>query len=172
MVKYPNGDKDMFSNTGNASLNLNKSTISSNQRELKAGTNFQIELIQTLSSKVSTTGQVVSFRVKLDVEVDGKILIKAGEELTGLITASNQARELGREGGLEVQVTQVKAIDESIIQLSGNIHKAGDNRSVESIGIAALIFWPALFIKGKEAEIPAGTIFITSVAQTAVITVN
>ena len=172
MVKYPNGDKDMFSNTGNASLNLNKSTISSNQRELKAGTNFQIELLQTLSSKVSTTGQVVSFRVKLDVEVDGKILIKAGEELTGLITASNQARELGREGGLEVQVTQVKAIDESIIQLSGNIHKAGDNRSVESIGIAALIFWPALFIKGKEAEIPAGTIFITSVAQTAVITVN
>lgn len=111
-------------------------------------------------------------RVKLDVEVDGKTLIKAGEEITGLITASTQARELGREGGLEVQVTQVKAVDGSIIQLSGNIHKAGDNRSVESIGIAALIFWPALFIKGKEAEIPAGTVFITSVAQTAIVTVD
>lgn len=172
MVKYPNGDKEVFSTSSNVKLNGSKASLSANEREIKAGTSFQIELLQTLSSKVITTGQQVAFRVKLDVEVDGKLVIKAGQELSGLITSSKQAKELGREGALEIQVTEVKAVDGKSIPLSGNIHKAGDNRSVESIGIAALIFWPALFIKGKEAEIPAGTVFITSVAQTSTIVVN
>lgn len=171
MVKYPNGDKDVFSSSSAVKLNGNSSQLAGNERELKAGTSFQIELLQTLSSKVISTGQQVAFRVKLDVEVDGKVVIKAGQELSGLITSSKQAKELGREGALEIQVTEVNGVDGKAIPLSGIIHKAGDNRSVESIGIAALIFWPALFIKGKEAEIPSGTIFIASVAQTRVVTI-
>lgn len=56
MIKYPNGTKDVFSSNNDSNLSLNKTKLSGNQRELKAGTSFQIELLQTLSSKVSTSG--------------------------------------------------------------------------------------------------------------------
>lgn len=175
MIKYANGTKDVFKlNT----INPNSGQVSPisndpNSREIKSGTPINIELVQTLNSQQVTAGQIIDFRIKSDVtSPEGIILIKSGELLQGTIVSSEKAKFLGQQGKLGIQVSTVKAIDGQQVQLSGNISAQGQDKTIEAVGIGALLFWPALFIKGKEAEIPAGSVFTTSVAQTIVIQIN
>ncbi|MEX1189724.1 MAG: hypothetical protein WED33_10740 [Bacteroidia bacterium] len=166
MVKYPNGSKDVFSSQ---SVSSGSSSVVRNidgSIALSAGANVQIELAETLNSKTISPGQTIYFRVKFDVLVENTMLIKAGQSLQGVITKAQKARELGKQGELSIQVSSVQAIDGQEVMLSGNIFREGENRSVESIGIGALIFWPVLFMKGREAEIVAGTVFNAQVGQT------
>lgn len=165
MIKYPNGTKDVF-NIDNSVPRAAEQLIIDGAYLLKAGTNIQIELAETINSKTISPGQVVYFKVKYDVDLQETTLINAGQTLKGVIIKAEKARELGKQGELSIQVNEVKAADGQVVKLSGNIFREGENRSAESIGIAALIFWPALFMKGKEAEIVAGTVFNAMVGET------
>ncbi|MEZ5174517.1 MAG: hypothetical protein R2850_13680 [Bacteroidia bacterium] len=170
MVKYPNGEKQMFQERNQASGTIAEKPVSYNVPEgfiaYPAGSKIQLELQETISSSTIHEGQTVNFKVKTDIVQNGLLLIRAGEAVIGQVVKAEKARELGREGQLHIKVTQVMASNGQVIPLSGNIYKDGENRSTESIGIAALIFWPALFLKGKEAEIPSGSIFVSEVAET------
>ncbi len=165
MIKYPNGSKDVFTNNIEEQK-TSESLIVEGVYLLKAGTTIQIELAETISSKSILPGQVVYFKVKNVVEIQGVTLIKAGQSLKGVVTKAEKAKELGKQGELFIQVSSVLAVDGQEVMLSGNIFREGENKSAESIGIAALIFWPALFMKGKEAEILAGTVFNATVGET------
>ena len=170
MLKYPNGEKQVFQqnlpSAQAANHSLSTTAVPDGYVALMAGTSIPLELQETISSKTIYEGQTVQFKVKADLIQNGLLLVKAGEILSGIVVKAEKASELGKEGQLHIRVNQVPATDGQMIPLSGNIYKEGENRSRESIGIAALIFWPALFMKGKEAEIPAGSIFNTDVAQT------
>jgi hypothetical protein len=170
MVKYPNGEKQLFQQSNSSVLTSSNSTkqaaVPAGYIALQAGSRIQLELQETISSKTIYEGQTVRFTVKSDIIQQELLLVKAGESVTGTVIKAEKARELGQEGQLHIRVDQVPATDGQFIPLSGNIYKDGENRRTESIGIAALIFWPALFMKGKEAEINAGTIFVSEVAQT------
>lgn len=165
MIKYPDGTEDVF-NIDNSIPRAAEQLIIDGAYLLKAGTTIQIELAETINSKTIAPGQVVYFKVKYDVGVQEITLIRAGQTLKGLITKAEKAKELGKQGELSIQVSEVKSADGQEVKLSGNIFREGENRSAESIGIAALIFWPALFMKGKEAEIVAGTVFNATVGET------
>jgi len=170
MLKYPNGEKQVFeknlSTTQAANQSLSTTAVPEGYVALTAGTSISLELQETISSKIIYEGQRVQFKVKADLIQNGLLLVRAGEVLFGTVVKAEKASELGKEGQLHIRVDQVPATDGQQIPLSGNKYKDGENRSKESIGIAALIFWPALFMKGKEAEIPAGSIFNADVAQT------
>ncbi len=171
MVKYSNGSKDVFSNTsGSTTTNTTFDPIT--QRELKSGTQFTVEIVWDLNSKYIQSGQTVDFKVVGDVVIDNKTVITGGTSLQGIIVNSEKAKGLGKEGKLDIQLSQVKAIDGQTVQLSGYLSKAGDNKTTETVVIGALLFWPVLFAKGKEAIIPAGSKFNTTVSQTVVVRVN
>jgi len=171
MIKYANGSKDVFSATPSSS-NSNSSIDPTTQRELKSGTQFTVELAWDLNSKYIQSGQAVEFKVVGDVMVDNKTVIAGGQLIQGLVVNSEKAKGLGKEGKLDIQLNQVKAIDGQSVQLSGYLSKAGDNKTTETVVIGALLFWPALFMKGKEAIVPAGSRFNTTVSQTVVVRVN
>ncbi len=171
MIKYANGSKDVFSAT-NAGNSNNSSIDPNTQRELKSGTQFTVELTWDLNSKYVQAGQTVEFRVVGDVTVENKTVIAGGTSLQGIIINSEKAQSLGKEGKLDIQLNNVKAVDRQTVQLSGNLSKDGENKTTETVVIGALLFWPVLFAKGKEAIIPAGSKFITTVSQTLVVRVN
>ena len=171
MIKYANGSKDVFSAT-NAGNSNNSSIDPNTQRELKSGTQFTVELTWDLNSKYVQAGQTVEFRVVGDVTVENKTVIAGGTTLQGIVVNSEKAKGLGKEGKLDIQLNNVKAVDGQTVQLSGYLSKAGDNKTTETVVIGALLFWPVLFAKGKEAIIPAGSKFNTTVSQTLVVSVN
>lgn len=170
MVKYPNGEKQLFQQRSQNVSSVAEKPVSYTVPEgyiaFPAGSKIQLELQETISSKTIYEGQSVNFKVKTDIVQNGLLLIRAGEDVAGQVVKAEKARELGREGQLHIKVSQVMASNGQIVPLSGNIYKDGENRSTESIGIAALIFWPALFMKGKEAEIPSGSVFVSEAAET------
>lgn len=171
MIKYANGSKDVFSATS-AGSSINTSIDPNTQRELKSGTQFTVELTWDLNSKYVQAGQTVEFRVVGDVTVENKTVIAGGTSLQGIIINSEKAQSLGKEGKLDIQLNNVKAVDGQTVQLSGNLSKDGENKTTETVVIGALLFWPVLFAKGKEAIIPAGSKFNTTVSQTLVVRVN
>jgi hypothetical protein len=170
MIKYPNGEKQLFKNNNTTSVQSGNTPSGSVAPEgfiaLQAGSPIQLELTETISSKTIFEGQTVNFSVKNDLIQNNLLLVRAWEQVTGKVVKAEKARELGKEGQLHIKVEYVTATDGQNIPMSGNIYKDGENRSAESIGIAALIFWPALFMKGKEAEIPAGSVFVAETSQT------
>ena len=171
MIKYANGSKDVFSNAS-SSNSTNASFDPNTQRELKSGTQFTIELAWDLNSKYVQAGQAVEFKVVGDVVIDNKTVIAGGTSLQGIVVNSEKAKGLGKEDKLDIQLNNVKAIDGQTVQLSGYLSKAGENKTTETVVIGALLFWPVLLAKGKEAIVDAGSKFSATVSQTVVVRVN
>lgn len=141
--------------------------------ELRAGTPISVELIQNLNSTDLTAGQTVDFRVKFDVIVKKKRVITAGSIGKGQITKVSKRKMFGKPGVLEIQAQYVQAVDGQLVPLTGMALKVrGDDKSALAwglsvgLGIFTLVgFGTGLFIKGKKAEMPAGTALNVSVAS-------
>ncbi|HEX6994971.1 MAG TPA: hypothetical protein VF339_12570 [Gammaproteobacteria bacterium] len=56
-----------------------------------------------------------------------------------------------------------QAVDGTEIFLDGGYHKQASHRTALSASLSALVFWPAIFIRGKEAVLEPGTIFDASI---------
>jgi len=130
-----------------------------------AGTRLFGELDQLVSSDVKEfdVGEFVTGHVWRNVVVDGQTVISAGAPMTLQVSAIQKRRTFGRPGTVEIRAVSVTGVDGSEIFLSGGYDKRGESRIVLSSTLAALVAWPTLFIKGKEAELPPGTVFDAAV---------
>ena len=77
----------------------------------------------------------------------------------------------GRGGDVEIQAVSVTAVDGKEIFLDGGYDKQGSHRTALSASLSALVFWPAIFIRGKEAVLEPGTIFDATIPENTRITV-
>jgi hypothetical protein len=59
---------------------------------------------------------------------------------------------------MSLAAIETSTIDGQVIYLTGGYHKEGGGRMLASLGIGLLLFWPALFVLGKAAELPTGTV--------------
>lgn len=124
---------------------------------LKAGTPVQMDLMTSLSGNSIRNGQIIDFRVISDVKVDGKTVIAAGSVAQGQVVRSKKNGLLGIAGELEVAVKSVRAVDGTMIYLSGsNLSDEGSDKLAVSIVLTLFCLFGFL-IKGGKAEIPAGT---------------
>jgi len=171
MIKYANGTKDVFTQDNNW-VEPSKQIIDANHRELKAGTQINVMLVNGLNSKLVSLGQTIEFQVVNDVVIDQKTVVLGGQKIQGIIVNSEKARGLGQEGKLDIQINQVLGVDGQTIPLTGILSKEGENRTTEAVVIGALVFWPVLLLKGKEAILPAGSRFIATISQTVIVSVN
>lgn len=149
-----------------ATLNLSF-TIATKQDlvTLAAGTPIPLETINSITSSSASAGQIVDFRVKQDVQVNGKTVIKAGSIAKGQIVRASKPKGIGKEGFVEIQIKSVQAVDGQEISLSGgNINQAGDDKTVLSVVLGVVVCLLFLLMKGKDAEIPAGYAIITNTA--------
>jgi hypothetical protein len=104
-------------------------------------------------------GQRVRAQVSRDVIVDGKVLIKEGTIVLVKVNSVSQKNFAGIKGKLSLSAIRTESIDGQVIDLDGGYHKEGRSKMALSITLAVIVFLPLIFIRGKSAELPAGTIF-------------
>lgn len=127
------------------------------KRTLKAGTLVVLETSNALSSKDAQAGQSVSLRVKYDVMVNGKAVIKAGAPGSAQVVSAEQRKGLGKEGSLSIKPTVVQAVDGQMIPLTGTgVGQSGQDTKGGTIALAVVVSPLFLLKKGKDATIPAG----------------
>ena len=137
---------------------------------LKAGTNINLETVSTIQSDMVIVGQIVEFRVKSDVKVDDKVGIAAGAIAKGQVVRGQKAKALGKEGFVEIQIKSVRAVDGQEVYLSGgNVYQEGDDQQTLAIVLGVFVCILFLFLKGKNAMVPAGFQLSSSVASTVTI---
>ena len=131
---------------------------------IPAGTTIYCVLDQDLSTKRKLSsfvqeGESVRALVADDVVVDGRLVIEAGSVVWSKISKAKRAKMAGIKGKLEVASTTVEATDGTTVNLRGGYDRSGKGRKAVSIALAAVVAWPLIFIKGKQAFLDRGVVF-------------
>ncbi len=128
---------------------------------LPVGTAIYGELEETVTSKKKDTsvGEILRAHVWRDVLVDNRVYIKAGTPMVVRVSEVQHARVAGRKGDLELEAVSTNAVDGTEVLLDGGYDKSGKSRMAAAIVLFALVSWPLIFIKGKQATLQAGTVF-------------
>lgn len=131
---------------------------------LQDGTAVKLRLAENLTSATAKTGQLVSFEVLDEVDVEGVPVIAKGAQALATITGAEPKRSMGRAGKLDVNVDSVRLVDGEKASLSATQNvKGGGHTGAMTAGMVgtAIVFFPAapllLFIHGKDITIPKGT---------------
>ena len=172
LIKFSNGDKQLF-NTSNSSSSSSNDYSDGSYSEISEGTVVPLYSARTLTSKTLAVGSMVEFRVK-DAVVDENnyVLIKANQIVYATVNEAIKAKALGKKGMLNFMIQSIKAIDGTNIPAYLNLGSDGKNRAGTAIGVGMLLFWPALFVKGKEATFKAGTIVTAAISENRKIKIN
>ena len=105
------------------------------------------------------TGDVVQAHVWKDVWVDGYVVIEAGTPVYAKVDWMKKARMAGQKGYLVIEVLAAQAVDGTDVPIDGGYDRSGQGRMGVTIGLAAAVAWPFVFIKGKNVFLESGTIF-------------
>ncbi|MBL0317059.1 MAG: hypothetical protein IPP69_15370 [Flavobacteriales bacterium] len=139
---------------------------------LNAGTNIALETTNMIQSDLVSIGQIIDFRVKYDVKIEGKTVIAAGSLARGQVMRAQKPRGIGRPGSVDIQIKTVTAVDGQEVFLSGgNVYQEGEDRQTESVILGIFVCILFLAMKGKNAQVPAGYQISSSVATTMTIQV-
>lgn len=127
--------------------------------KIEEGTIILLKSLSIISSNTSMDGESIDFYCAENVVVDNKVIIKKNSKVTGKVESSEKSRSLGKEGSLKIIFNYITAIDGQNIPISGVYNYVrGDNKSGNAVGLS-FVFSPLfLFLKGKEAVIPIGSI--------------
>lgn len=120
-----------------------------------------VETDQPVSGKKKHTqeGQVVRARIWRDVEVNGRVIIKAGTQALVRVDSIKGAKIAGIKGKMTLGAYDTTTVDGQRIDLGGGYLKEGKGRIALTATLAAVVFLPLIFIKGKSADLPRGTVF-------------
>ena len=134
---------------------------------LNAGTNIPLETVSMIQSDLVSVGQTIDFRVKYDVQVEGKIVVAAGSIAKGQVMRAQKAKGLGKEGLVEIQIKSVTAVDgQEVFLTGGNVYQEGEDKQTMAILLGVFVCILFLTMKGKNAQVPPGYQVTWSVATT------
>ena len=170
MIKYENGEKDVFEKK-----DVNRKVKSEIENyTLRSGELIPLVFREALSSKEISNGQLVRFAVREDVLSDkNKIIIKANSIVNGRISHVKKAAWLGQKGKISITINSIKAVDGTSVPVYYNMNNEGKSRQAAAIGVGAILFFPVLFVKGKDASIDAGTsILVETMSDVKFNTIN
>lgn len=165
MIKYQNGDKDVFNNV--------KSSKSENKVKLPIGSLIQLYFKESISSKDIQAGQSFRLAVKNSILTKGgKVIINANTPVNATITDVKAAGGAGQRGKLNFNISTVTAVNGDRIPVYYNMNAKGKDKGTGTIVVGALLFWPALFFKGGQAKFDAGTLINVETTQDFYISEN
>jgi hypothetical protein len=127
---------------------------------LPSDTRVYVETTEHLLAKGDQVkeGQPVNARVWRDIVVNGHVLIAAGTPVEAKVDFVKKRQIAGVKGQMTLGAYETRSTDGQTIQLSGGYHKDGKSRMALSITLGVLFILP-IFIPGKAAELPTGTVF-------------
>jgi len=127
--------------------------------KIEEGTIILIKSLSIISSNTTWNGESFDFFCTENVVVDNKIIIKKNSKVTGKVESLEKSRSLGKEGSLKIVFNYITAIDGQNIPISGIYNYVkGDNTSGSAVGLSIVLSPLFLFLKGKEANIPIGSL--------------
>ncbi len=140
---------------------LMPSTVLGEAVTVPFGTAVYCELDQRVTSKKKewSEGDLARAHVWKDVRVGAHVVIKAGTPVMVQVSKLQKSRIAGRKGSLELGAMNVVGVDGVDVPLTGGYDKSGKGRVGLSVTLAALVFVPLIFMKGKQAILEPGTIF-------------
>lgn len=138
------------------------------------GTLIRIRLGESLSTRTTKEGQPVRFTVETAVRIGARKVIEKGAQVEAYVSDLRHPQRFGRNASLKIKFISVLTTKNREIPIELGEHAAKTN---EQMGMAAgaavggaLIFGPigllaGLFVKGKNIEIPKGTILHVETAE-------
>jgi hypothetical protein len=120
----------------------------------------KVELAETLSSKLSTVGKPVAFRVAEDAATDGKVWLLAGTPVQGVVVEAERSGRNGWPGSLEVRIPAVPGGQGATIPAVGQLVSIGKSKRGAAgwAGLTGGLLGRAM-VKGHDAELVAGSRF-------------
>jgi hypothetical protein len=79
--------------------------------QIPAGTEVEIELLESISSETLHAGQTVPFKIVRSIEANGTMLLAAGTTFAGTVTRANPAGHWGKAGAFDLKLEPVKLSD-------------------------------------------------------------
>lgn len=114
-------------------------------------------------------GRLVRCEVWRDVLVDGRVVIAAGTPATAKVDTLSYHKVAGIKGKITLAALETETVQRQSLTLTGGYMKEGSGRIALSASLAALVAWPLIFIPGKPAELPVGTVFDAYTLQSTVL---
>lgn len=138
--------------------------MASEPPSLEAGTRMYLSLDENVSSARGgdDVGTIVRCRVWRDVESRGVVVIKGGAPATCRVDKVSRRNIGGTQGKVSIAGVETRAIDGQTVTLSGGYNKEGSGHKTVVWTVGLLLFWPALFVPGGNAQLPPGTVFDVS----------
>lgn len=128
---------------------------------LPAGTVVYGETQERVTSRKKETseGDLVQAIVWRDVQVRGNVVIEAGTPIVLKVSKVKKSNFAGVKGKLELRAFSTTSVDGTHVPLVGGYDKSGKGKKALAISLAAIVFVPLIFIKGKQAVLEPGTVF-------------
>lgn len=120
-------------------------------------TEVVLRLSEPLSSRTSYAGDIVRFVLDDDLRVAGVLVAQKGDRATGTVLEVNRSGFIGSAGNLSLRINHV-SVGDTKLPLRGWRFREGDSKAGLSLGLA-LVTPLGLLKKGKDTQIPEGTLF-------------
>ena len=117
---------------------------------LADGTPIHLVLMDDLQGKELRVKQTVHFKVREDLVVGSKLIVKTGTEAIGHIESISKSGLLGKSGRLVLQFDYVATVSGAKLLLRGGAGVSG--------GKGGALTWESALWYGPNANLPVGTI--------------
>lgn len=124
---------------------------------LTDGTPIHLVLMDDLQGKKLEARQTVHFKVREDLVVDSKLIVRTGTEAIGYVESISKSGLLGKSGRLVLQFSYVTSISGTRILLRGGAGVSG--------GKGGALTWESAMWYGPDASMPVGTMINAYVSK-------
>ena len=124
---------------------------------LADGTPIHLVLMDDLQGKELNAKQTVHFKVRQDLVIDSRLVVKTGSEAIGHIESVSKSGLLGKSGRLVLQFDHVESVAGVKIPLRGSAGVSG--------GKGGALTWESALWYGPNANLPVGTVINAYVNQ-------
>jgi hypothetical protein len=134
--------------------------VASSTVRIPAGTKVELEFVETLSSKINTTGQTFALRLRDPIVIDGQIVVPAGALGGGEVIDAGRSGMGGRSGKLILSGRFLEYQGQRVRIRGLQSVLAGDDRSRTAVNTVILVPYVGFlggFIQGGDIEVPSGT---------------
>ncbi len=128
---------------------------------LQDGMPIKLQLLNKLDSHMAKTGDRIEFEIVNDVVVEGVIVLRRGASATGVITASQASKTMGRAGRLSFTIDEIRLKNGEKVPVRAYNRTSGENRTGEMVNLmlnAPIVAAPFfLLMHGTNTVFPRGT---------------
>jgi len=125
--------------------------------QIPYGTQIPLRVVEDITPETAIVGQKIILKVDRDIEVNGEVVVRAGQDAIGEVTSSTKKGAVGKAAEIGIMIRHVAAVDGTLVPLTGTKLVKGESKQTQSLIITLLCCILALVMQGEDAQIIAGT---------------